>query len=338
MSKFFKALEQAERDRVRQEADLHGPAVSETFVRAEAPAPVAAAVAVAPVVPPPPMVPPRGRRTAAAAPRALRRLAPEEVRRPDGAPGELLQLDEHLVSLLDPRGFESEQYRALRHLMEHLRKAANLGVVAISSPGDGDGKTTTAINLAGALAQAPDARVLLIDADLRRSSVLGRLGLPDDAPGLVDLVQDRQLRFEDVVRPLPGLNLSILPAGPHTESPYEVLKSAAVADLLAEARRRYDHVILDTPPVVPVPDCRILEKLVDGVLLVVGANRTPRRMVEEALSLLDAAKLVGIVFNRDARSPSSYYSAYGRGGSRSGRGNWWARASQALRLRRRRVR
>ena len=177
--------------------------------------------------------------------------------------------------------------------MEHLRKSAELGVVAISSPGDGDGKTTTAINLAGALAQAPDARVLLIDADLRRSAVLGRLGLPDDAPGVVDLVQDRQLRLEDVVRPLPGLNFSVLPAGRHTATPYEVLKSPAVADLLAEARRRYDYVILDTPPVVPVPDCRILEKLVDGVLLVVGANRTPRRMVEEALSLLDAAKLVG---------------------------------------------
>ena len=105
------------------------------------------------------------------------------VRHSGGAPEGLLQVDEHLVSLLDPTCFESEQYRALRQLMEHLRKAAELGVVAISSPGDGDGKTTTAINLAGALAQAPDARVLLIDADLRRSAVLGRLGLPDDAPG-----------------------------------------------------------------------------------------------------------------------------------------------------------
>ena len=249
-----------------------------------------------------------------------------------------MQLDEHLVSLLDPAGYESEQYRALRHLMEHLRKSAELGVVAISSPGDGDGKTTTAINLAGALAQALDARVLLIDADLRRSAVLGRLGLPDDVPGVVDLVQHRQLRLEDVVRPLPGLNFSVLPAGRHTATPYEVLKSPAVAELLAEARRRYDYVILDTPPVVPVPDCRIVEKLVDGVLLVVGANRTPRRMVEEALSLLDAAKLVGIVFNKDTRSPSSYYAAYGRGASPNGQGGWWTRAGRAVRRRRRRAR
>jgi protein-tyrosine kinase len=332
MSKFFKALEQADRDRVRQGAAPDEPTATETFVMPEAPP----RAAVAPA-PPPPVAPPRAPRPAATPERARRRAAPVEARRPKGAP-EGLQIDEHLVSLLDPTGFGAEQYRALRHLMEHLRKAAELGVVAISSPGDGDGKTTTAINLAGALAQSPDARVLLIDADLRRSSMLGRLGLPDDAPGVVDLVQDRQLRFEDVVRPLPGLNFSILPAGRRTDTPYEVLKSAVVADLLAEARRRYDHVIVDTAPVVPVPDCRILEKLVDGMILVVGANRTPRRMVEEALSLLDAAKLVGLIFNKDARTPSSYYAAYGLGVSRNGHGGWWARARHAVRVGRRRAR
>src|SRR5262249_40177934 len=85
--------------------------------------------------------------------------------------------DEHLVSLLKPRSFEAEQYRALRHLVEHLHRTAELSVVAVSSPVANDGKTTTAINLAGALAQDPEARVLLVDADLRRGALAKHLGL-----------------------------------------------------------------------------------------------------------------------------------------------------------------
>src|SRR2546425_6715978 len=76
-----------------------------------------------------------------------------------------------LVSLLNPASFEAEQYRVLRHVVETLRKGANLQVLAVTSPGVGDGKTTTTINLAGALAQSKEARVLLVDIDLRRPAV-----------------------------------------------------------------------------------------------------------------------------------------------------------------------
>src|SRR5207302_8171231 len=89
-------------------------------------------------------------------------------------------VDEHLVSLVTPSSFAAEQYRVLRHLVEQMHKDADLGVVAVTSPAAGDGKTTTAINLAGSLAQAPDARVLLIDADLRAGSVREHLRLRDD--------------------------------------------------------------------------------------------------------------------------------------------------------------
>ena len=78
------------------------------------------------------------------------------------------EVDSHLVSLVAPAGLEAEQYRALRHLVEQRHKDGDLSVIAVSSPGVGDGKTTTAINLAGALSQASNAAVLLIEADLRR--------------------------------------------------------------------------------------------------------------------------------------------------------------------------
>src|SRR2546423_15373101 len=89
------------------------------------------------------------------------------------------RVDEHLVSLVSPATFPAEQYRVLRHFVEEMRRERGLQVIAVTSPTPGDGKTTTAINLAGALAQAPDLRVLLVEADLRRTSPRGaeRLGL-----------------------------------------------------------------------------------------------------------------------------------------------------------------
>jgi Mrp family chromosome partitioning ATPase len=107
----------------------------------------------------------------------------------------------HLVSLLAQATFEAEQYRALRHALKLRRAARGLTVVAVTSAAIGDGKTTTAINLAGALAQAPGAQVLLIDADLRRPSVAHHVGLGGpahaDRPGLVDALLDPRLRLDD---------------------------------------------------------------------------------------------------------------------------------------------
>jgi Mrp family chromosome partitioning ATPase len=97
-----------------------------------------------------------------------------------------------------------------------------------------------------------------------------------------------------------------------------------VAELLAEARQKYDYVIVDTAPLVSVPDSRVLEKWVDGFVIVVAANRTPRRLVEEALSLVAPTKTVGMIFNADERhlSRESYESrrrSVGRGRTRGRR-------------------
>ena len=230
-------------------------------------------------------------------------------------------LEEHLVSLLEPTSFEAEQYRALRHLIEQLHKSTALSVVAVSSPTVADGKTTTSINLAGALAQAPDARVLLIDADLREAALGARLGLDEDAgPGLVDAILDANLTLAAVVQARPQLNLSVVPAGRFPSSPYEVLKSPRIGELLVEARRRYDYIILDTPPLVSVPDCRVIEKWVDGFLIVVTAHKTGRKLLEEALNVTERAKVVGLVFNGDERHLSRHSYASRRRARRHGGG------------------
>src|SRR2546427_13199886 len=92
-------------------------------------------------------------------------------------------LEERLVSLGQPWSLEADQYRMLRCEIEYLRRSRSLSVIAVTSPGVGDGKTTTAVNLAGTLCQDPQARVLLVDADLRRPSAAPLLGISDRGAG-----------------------------------------------------------------------------------------------------------------------------------------------------------
>lgn len=241
-------------------------------------------------------------------------------------------LDERLVSLLSPTSFEAEQYRVLRHIVETMRTDAHLHVVAVTSPGVGDGKTTTAINLAGSLAQAAEARVLLADIDLRRPAVTRQLGLEDGHRGFLEALTQPELALTDVVRRLPRFNLSVLPAGGRSVAPYEALKSPRLGELLEEARQCYDYVVLDAPPFVPVPDCRLIAGCIDGFLLVVAAHRTPRKELAEALGLMDPAKVVGLVFNRDNVPLSTYYNVYAgppqRGRSGRHRGGFLERKTQ----------
>src|SRR5262249_40378359 len=90
----------------------------------------------------------------------------------------------------------------------------------------------------------------------------------------------------------------------------EVLRSPRFSELLEEARRHYHYVLLDTPPLVAVPDGRVITKAVDGVLLVIGAHRTPRKLLEEALALVEPANLLGLVYNQDDRPLPGYYRGY----------------------------
>jgi Mrp family chromosome partitioning ATPase len=117
--------------------------------------------------------------------------------------------------------------------------------------------------------------------------------------GLVDAILDSQVTLGQVAVTRSPFNLSIVLAGQTPPSPYEVLKSPRLPELLDEARANYDYVILDAPPLVSVQDCRVIARWVDGLILVVAAHLTPKRLVEEALNVVDPAKMLGFVFNGD---------------------------------------
>jgi protein-tyrosine kinase len=311
MSKFSKALEQAERDRLLPKWEAETEAFPGEIVTSEpgvTSGPSTSARAQAPAGPDPLL------ERAPAGPASTHEGAwPRPIPARNGyEPDPGAGIDDRLVSLLQPAAFEAERYRALRHAVEKAHRTTDLSVVAVSSPTVGDGKTTTAINLAGALAQGPEARVLLIDADLRNPSVASRLGLVGQGgPTLTDLVLDPVLSLDDA-QSRPPFNLTVIPAGARSPNSYELFKTPRLGELLTQARSRFDYVILDTPPLVHVLDARVLGRWVDGYVVVVGCHRTSRKLLGEALSMMEPEKVLGLVFNADDEPVSgNYHHHYG---------------------------
>jgi capsular exopolysaccharide synthesis family protein len=220
-------------------------------------------------------------------------------------------IDQHLVALVSPDCFEAEPYRILLSMLEGFRATRPAMVVAVTSAAPGDGKTTTSINLAGMLARLPGSRVLLLDADLRRPSVAQRLGLGDaDDLGLATALRHPELVVSAGFVPCPELPLAVLATGSHEGLPFEALHSPAFGALMQQARETHRYVVVDTPPVVALPDARALASLVDGFLLVVRAGVTPRHLLAEALEALEPERVLGLVFNGDERPYAGYYSRY----------------------------
>jgi capsular exopolysaccharide synthesis family protein len=137
--------------------------------------------------------------------------------------------------------------------------------------------------------------VVLVDADLRKPSLQHLFGLPP-GPGLSEYLAGA-VDLKDAMRFLPDHNLTIITAGAAPINPAELLGSTAMRRMLDHLRARFDRVILDTPPVLPLADVAILAPLVDGSLMVVRAGYTPKPAIENALRAFDASRLLGVVLN-----------------------------------------
>ena len=219
---------------------------------------------------------------------------------------ERTRIAEELVSFGAPNTAPADQYRILRQSVEQFARGG-ARVFAITSAGPGEGKTITTLNLAGALAQSRATNVLVVDVDFHRPSVTKYLGLPARLPGLAEAIVDEHSDLTRLVRRLDSLSISVMPTGVPQVAPYELLTSRRLEVLIAEMRRLYDYVLVDTPPVLSVADCRMLSSLIDGFIVVVAANRTPRRALVDALKIIDPAKILGVVLNGDDRPQGPYY-------------------------------
>jgi len=206
----------------------------------------------------------------------------------------------------DSLGARSEAVRRLRTNLQFVEVGQESKSIVVSSSIPGEGKSTTAVNLAVSMADA-GLRVLLVDADLRRPSVAEYLGL-EGGVGLTTVLIGRA-EIEDVVQPWQQSSLDVLPAGQIPPNPSELLGSKAMASLLARLSATYDMVLLDSPPLLPVTDAAILSKIAGGTLVVVGVDRIHRPQLRDALESLTTAggNVVGVVLNKIARRDTSAY-------------------------------
>lgn len=210
----------------------------------------------------------------------------------------------------EPLSTRAEAYRRVQTNLSFVDATTPARVIVVTSSVPGEGKSTTAINLASTFAES-GSRVLLIDSDMRRPSIATVLGL-EDAAGLTTALVGRSAMTDLVQRYGPG-PLDVLPLGPIPPNPHQLIASNATRDLIAAARAAYDVVIIDAPPLLPVSDAAVLSTMADGVVVVVGARRVRRQQLTQAMRSLAGveARVLGFILAFAPRSgPGGSYYGY----------------------------
>lgn len=221
-----------------------------------------------------------------------------------------------VASAVRPKSEIAEAYRALRTSILLSKTGRSAKILMVTSALPQEGKTTTSVNLAIVLAQQ-GARVLLIEADMRRAGISGMLHLKSDV-GLSTILGQKIIPDpEQVIQSFAEIpNLKVLPAGPVALHPSEMLSSPRMRDLLRGLEPEFDHIIIDTPPVLSVTDACLMSALADSTLFVIRAGVTGRaalRRAHEMLSHVDA-RIMGAILNAaDFTEPDLHYygSRYG---------------------------
>ncbi len=206
-------------------------------------------------------------------------------------------------------------------------------VVMVTSSAAGEGKTTLAVNLAASFAQM--GRTLLVEADLRRPRLADVFDI-DSGLGLTDLIVTPDQAQACLARPRDGLDLHVLPAGSSLPNPLEFLSSEAFSRMLEVMAKRFAHIIIDAPPVLPVSDSIVMSRLADAVIMAVRADHTNDRTAREAVKRLRAAHIapVGVVLTqanikRMADFGGNHYADYSYYGGDHGYGHREADGSKA---------
>src|SRR5882724_1006369 len=217
------------------------------------------------------------------------------------------RVEPHLVAISQPRSAYCEQFRSLRTRILQAGERSQMRAFVITSAGIGEGKTLTALNLAWLLAQSEGIRALIIDSDLRHPCAADYLGI--DAPvGLAEVLSG-QARFEDAIIRVNPAGLYLLPGGGQRDDVAELLGGPTYARLLTDARRMFDYVIIDAPPLGIFTDANVLINRADGALLVVRAGKTRYSAVDKLLEHLPRERVLGVVLNQtdETLESTAYY-------------------------------
>jgi capsular exopolysaccharide synthesis family protein len=215
-----------------------------------------------------------------------------------------------LVNTFKPYSMVADAYRSIRTGLLLSRAGSPPKLTLFTSATKGEGKTVTAVNTALMLAQV-GAKVLLIDSDLRRGCCHKVLGM-QPWPGLTELLIGAG-SAEQLIQPSDFPNLSVLMSGSKPPNSTELVGSDRMRDMLRELGSKFDFVVLDAPPLIPVSDAMLLSTMVDGVILVVDSSRTPKKQIKAARARLEyaGARIFGFVVNRMHPKSFHYHYYYG---------------------------
>lgn len=204
-----------------------------------------------------------------------------------------------------------EQFRAIRARLLTMNPGRAPQVIAITSSVPEEGKSVSAVNLGLVMAEGGEHRILIADADFRRTSLARMLGVATK-PGLSEVLRG-EVPLEAALQATPLPNLKLLPAGEVRDNAYaELLGGSATGAVLDALRARFDYAFLDTPPITTVSDVSLLAPLCNGALVVIEMHRTPEPTVQQAVRTLQAnnVRVLGCILSRCRRRGSRYYEHY----------------------------
>ena len=215
--------------------------------------------------------------------------------------------EERPVLVAEPDSFAAEQFRKLKTQIFH-RLPSPPRTILITSAVPDEGKTMVSLNLALAISQEIQKKAVLVGADLRKPSIY--FDKQPIAKGLSNYLSDQVPLSEVLVRL--GENLWVIPGGLPSRKASELIGSGKMRDLLTSLRELGDdtYVIIDSPPILSTADPILLSRMVEGVILVVMADRTPKQLIRRAVQSIDRQKILGIVLNEIELKPTGYYSQY----------------------------
>jgi protein-tyrosine kinase len=205
-------------------------------------------------------------------------------------------LTSRLVAWTTPNSLGAEKFRALAVRLDDMRRHHHLNSLQVTSSVINEGKSFVAANLAVTLAKYSGSKTLLIEGDLHRPTLASMLGLKD-LQGISEWWSGRNQDLSRFLVRLTGTALWFLPAGKACDRPSEILRSAQLAEAFAQLAGRFDWIVVDSTPMLPVIDANLWSRLVDGTLLVVREGVAPLRALKNGLQSLDNPKLIGVVIN-----------------------------------------
>jgi len=216
-------------------------------------------------------------------------------------------VDDHIISFHAPRSGLTESFKQIRIVIQNMLPEGDNKIIMFTSSYGAEGKTTASLNYAAAVAQDMSKRVLVVDADLREPRVHTLLGIRP-RQGFGDLLMS-DAPAESVICSTPIPNLSAILCGERPSNPSELFGTERVGEIFAELKSKYDCVIVDTPPVLPVVDTVHMASYADGVILVIEAARTSRKRIQQAIQLLNNANasVMGFLLNKGHMATASYY-------------------------------